>query len=76
MCEPYYTVIIDYEPDLGKRTVWHPTTDVGPFRRLSRGAFSVPIKAVMWAGRFLGLDTAWFVQRIECFPLLKTEVEE
>lgn len=46
----YYTVIVPWSDT---PTEWHPTTPIGPFSRLSRGAFKTIELAGQWAADHL-----------------------
>lgn len=51
--DPYYTCIVPYVgPE--HATQWHPTTNVGPFATLSRGAFATESDAIAWGKAHLG----------------------
>jgi len=54
MDDIYYTVIIPWEPNLELRTQWHPTSPVGTFNVLSRGAFPTEVEAQSWASTSVG----------------------
>ena len=47
-CEAYYSVVIPY-PTRGIPTVWHPTSPIGPFSTIVRGAFKTIEEAHQWA---------------------------
>lgn len=64
---PYWTVVIPYEPDDAKRTLWHPSKDSlgGPFETLTRGAFKSNEEAHDWAREHLGRSAHYEVRHIE-----------
>lgn len=59
----YHNILIPFEPDPRKRTIWHPVTDSGPFAVLSRGAFDSETEAHEWAAKHLN-GTAYTVRLI------------
>lgn len=59
----YFTVVIPFEKDPHKRTVWHPTDMTGPFAVLTRGAFTLARNAHAWALTHLGHNATYTVKR-------------
>jgi hypothetical protein len=59
--KPYYTVVVAYRAT--GATPFHPTTSIGPFSKLSRGAFPTASAARKWAREHLGFG-GWKVKRI------------
>ncbi len=47
----YFTLLIPFVAT--NATVWHPTTSVGPFAVLTRGAFGTEAEAHAWADAHL-----------------------
>ncbi len=60
----YFTLIIPWEPNPERRSVWHPTERTGP---LSRGAFPSVDAAVEWAAVQLGRDARYTLRECPVF---------